>query len=54
MFDEIKCPNWNIIIEQSGLERYKYLVLKDCFMSFELLINPNLLWQKLCEIHDLL
>jgi hypothetical protein len=54
IFDELKCREWNELLEFNGLERFKFLVLKDCYISFELLINPNLLWQKLCEIHDFL
>ena len=40
MFDMVKCENWEAMINAGIYKDYKFLVLRDCYLTFDLICEP--------------
>ena len=54
MFDMLKCEEWNSVFDQTRLVKYKYLLIKDCYLPLELLGNIQQLRMILNEFYFVL
>lgn len=43
MFDMVKCDNWEGLIDKGIYKDYKFLVLRDCYLTFDLICEPAVL-----------
>ena len=43
MFDMIKCDEWESLIEKNKYKDYKFLVLRDCYLTIDMLCEPTIL-----------
>ena len=41
MFDMIKCEAWKTLIEINELKEHKYLLLRDCYLTLDLMCTPD-------------
>ena len=43
MFDMLYCNEWTSLIEQGQFRDYKFLILRDCYLTFDLICQPEIL-----------
>ena len=55
MFDMInKCDNWKALINSDGLKEHKYLLLRDCYLTLDLMCTPGRLEEILNSFYKVL
>lgn len=54
LYDMIVCDNWDSLINTGDLKEYKFLVLRDCYLTMDLLCEPEKLEQILNNFYKLL
>ena len=54
IFDMLKCPNWNSLLEENDFKIEKYLVMRDCYLTFEMINSPQILVYKLEKLRHFL
>ena len=54
MFDIVKCGNHEKLINHGPFKDFKFLVLRDCYLTFELLCDLEKLEQKISEFKVML
>ena len=54
MFDMIKCDDWAVIINKRDCSEYKFLVLRDSYLTFDLICEPAHLEEQLMTYYKLL
>lgn len=50
LFDMIKCDNFDTLISSKQFKDNKFLVLRDCYLTFDLLANPDRLEKVLNDL----
>ena len=43
MFDMLICDEWNNLVSQGHIKEFKFLILRDCYLTFELISQPRLM-----------
>ena len=41
MFDMIKCESWKTLINIEEMKEHKYLLLRDCYLTLDLICTPS-------------
>lgn len=54
MFDMVKCENWEVIIDNGVYREFKFLVLRDSYLTFDLICEPAQLEEQLNNYYRLL
>ena len=54
LYDMIVCEKWDSLINTGDLKEYKFLVLRDCYLTMDLLSEPEKLEQILNNFYKLL
>ena len=54
MFDLIKCDKWELFIKKSIDKEYMFLLLRDCYLTFELIGRPSFLQEKIMNLQNLI
>ena len=54
MFDMVKCENWEVIIDNGVYREFKFLVLRDSYLTFDLICEPAQLEEQLNKYYRLL
>ena len=52
MFDMIKCEAWKTLIETKKLQEHKYLLLRDCYLTLDLMCTPDRLEEILNDFYN--
>ena len=51
MFDMIKCEAWETLISTSAYKEQKLLVLRDCYLTFDMISDPAFLEELLNNLY---
>jgi hypothetical protein len=54
LFDSLHCPEWSTLLESNGFVHEQFLVMRDCYLTFEHLNNPSELTRKLRKLFQFL
>jgi hypothetical protein len=50
LFDTLHCPEWSTLLENNDFRADQFLVMKDCYLTFEMINKPQELTEKLRKL----
>ena len=54
MFDMLKCEGWNDLLESNGFKIEKFFVMRDCYLTFDMINQADKLERKLIKLFNFL